>query len=415
MDHRSYPDPRARGHRHSQAVAVLLWFLLGATAHATDRPETSPKHYTERIPGTEVAFEMVPVPGGTFLMGSPDTERHQPVADASPVPPSQRDQRAIDIAPQVEVAVEPFFMGRHEVTWAEFNEFLRNYHRVSQQARPPKIPADRLADAVTYPTPMYELELGPELDRMGRTARHPAVFMSHFAARQYTKWLSKKTGRFYRLPSEAEWEYACRAGTKTAYSFGDDPEQLDPHGWYFDNSYEDKKPDGGYHTVGQKKPNAWGLYDMHGNVAELVIDQYEAGWYTQFAGKTVDVKDAIRWPDKQYPRLARGGGWESDAADCRSASRFAVTRQHNRQDPEEPKSPYWLTDGRWIGFRVVSPRRQPPDPEKAKWWDPDPKTEQVIRRRGEDRWVRELIQPPAPAPQATPTDAPGGRIDRREE
>src|SRR5207302_2029158 len=111
-------------------------------------------------------------------------------------------------------------------------------------------------------------------------------------ARQYTKWLSKKTGRFYRLSCEAEWEYACRAGTTTAYFFGDDSKRLGECGWFFGNSSrpnnDPSHPNGetGYHKAGQKKPNAWGLYDLYGNVAEWCVDRYDPDWYRGFAGKT---------------------------------------------------------------------------------------------------------------------------------
>ncbi len=245
---------------------------------------------------------------------------------------------------------------------------------------------------MTYPTPMYELEAGPVLDRMGRANKYPAVIMSQFAARQYTKWLSKKTGRFYRLPTEAEWEYACRAGTKTAYSFGDDPEQLKDYGWYFDNSAL-ADGDGAYHAVGLKKPNPWGLYDMHGNVAEWCLDQYSPTWYAKFEGKKNNWHDLINWPSTQYPRVIRGGSWNSEAEDCRSASRVASDKKMNVKDPQLPQSPHWLTDGFWIGFRVVAPVKQPSEEEKVRYWDvDDPVTKRVIER---DREIREIIPPPA--------------------
>jgi formylglycine-generating enzyme required for sulfatase activity len=191
------------------AGSVLVLTFAPRRVLAADAPAGDAKPFTQTIPGSTITFDMVPIPAGKFLMGSPATEKG----------------RKEDEGPQFQVQVDPFFMGKYTVTQTEYNYFLSNYQRLAS-AGAPTIPKDKLADAVTYPTPMYELEAGPVLDRMGRGANFPAVIMSQFAARQYTKWLSKKTGRFYRLPTEAEWEYACRAGTTTAYSFGDDPALL---------------------------------------------------------------------------------------------------------------------------------------------------------------------------------------------
>jgi formylglycine-generating enzyme required for sulfatase activity len=354
--------------------------LAAAAARVEGASDPAPVvPYTQAIPGTDVSFRMVPVPGGVFTMGSRLRDEH----------------KAPDQTPAVEVEVEPFYMGEHEVTWGEYEPFLQNYHRLAGiQGRPP-IPADKMADAVTYPTPFYELEGGPVLDRVGRGGRFPAAGVSHFDARQYTKWLSKKTGRFYRLPTEAEWEYACRAGAKTAYSFGDDPKLLDDYGWFYDNS---KLPDGepAYREVGTKNPNQWGLYDMHGNVAEWCIDQYHPRWYRQFKGLgRVKAPQTVNWPNKKHPRAIRGGSYDHEAADCRSAARIGSSRvavdYHNVMDI--PESPHWSTSGFWIGFRVVSPATEPPEAEKLRYWNADdPITQEAIRG---SRELHELVEPAA--------------------
>jgi formylglycine-generating enzyme required for sulfatase activity len=356
------------------ALAALLAAPAGLAR--ADAPAADAKAFEQALPGTDVKFSMLPIPGGKFKMGSPDTEK----------------DRREDEGPQFEVEVEPFFMGATEVTWAEYQLFLKNYDRLAKAGGTP-VPEDKLADAVTYPTPLYELDAGPVLDRMGRGARHPAVIMSQFAARQYTKWLSKLTGRFYRLPTEAEWEYACRAGTTTAYSFGDDPAKLDDYGWDVDNSDPDKDNETSYQPVGSKKPNPWGLFDMHGNVGEWTIDAYKADWYKQFAGKTVKAVDAINWPNspRPYPHVIRGGGHESEATDLRSAARFQSKPNMNKRDPQLPKSPYWRTEGFWVGFRVVAPAKEPSDVDKVKFWNADDKATIDSSRR--DRDQHEIVGP----------------------
>jgi formylglycine-generating enzyme required for sulfatase activity len=186
--------------------------------------------------------------------------------------------------------------------------------------------------------------------------------MTQLAARCYCKWLSAKTGRYYRLPTEAEWEYACRAGTTTAYSFGDDPEQLEQHGWFFFNA------DDQCQKVGQKKPNPWGLYDMHGNVQEWVLDAYASDTYQQRAGRT--VQNPLLVPQSIYPRVVRGGCWDSDPEDLRSAARGASDPQWKSQDPRDPQSIWQFTTPVAPGFRVVRPLRVPTAAE-AEPYEPD--------------------------------------------
>jgi formylglycine-generating enzyme required for sulfatase activity len=352
------------------AVPSVPARAAGDAAPAADQ-RAEGKPYTQKIPGSDVSFNLVPIPAGKFQMGSPDSEK----------------KRKKDEGPQFTVEVEPFWMGATEVTQAEYELYLEKYHLLAEKGAPP-IPKDKMADAVTYPTPMYELEAGPILQRMGRGGKFPAVIMSQYAARQYTKWLSKKTGHFFRLPTEAEWEYAARAGTDTAYDFGKDAEKLEDYAWFIENSPAQKNGDTQYHEVGKKKPNPWGLYDIYGNVAEWCIDAYAEDWYKQFAGKTVKWNECINWPKEVYPRVIRGGGYDSEPEECRSASRYASSEKLNVKDPQIPQSPHWMSDGFWVGFRVVSPVKEPTEAEKHKFWDVDDDyTKEVLQR---DREIRDI-------------------------
>ena len=134
---------------------------------------------------------------------------------------------------------------------------------------------------------------------------HPVDNVSWDDAGEFCKRLSVKEGRRYRLPTEAEWEYGCRAGTKTAYARGDDVVALGASGWSKENS------DGATHSVGRKRANGWGLFDMHGNVWEWCED-WHGGAFDEFA---VDP----RGPKQGDYRVIRGGSWNSPAAECRSA------------------------------------------------------------------------------------------------
>ena len=363
-----------------QHAILLLSTLLGCfvpNVCAQQPAEAAPRSYFETVPGTDIRFEMLSIPGGTFTMGSPHTEKGR-----------KENER-----PQFRVKVDPFYMGRYVVTGPEYKAFESEYVRVDRQGRAKSIPKDHVADAVTYPTPQYEAFYRPVVNRMGGDGfGMPAVAMSHYAARQYTKWLSYKTGRFYRLPTEAEWEYACRAGTATAYSYGNDPKQLDDYAWFEDDS-DEKDGDPGYHKTGLKQPNRWGLYDMQGNVAQWCVDAYSADWFKQFAGKTVNWHDAINWPLHRYPCVIRGGGYDSEAVDCRCAARLHSDRQLNKRDPDVPVSPYIESDGFWVGFRLVSPVATPSEAEKHRYWDEV--DDQIKNDTHRDRDLHEVLTPAA--------------------
>ena len=308
-------------------------------AGAEARNEAEMKPYTDRLSDSEATFEMVPIRGGTFPMGSPASE----------------PGRLEDEGPVHEVKVGPFWMGKYEVTWDEYEVFMFSLD-VARRRITNKQPSDldKLADAVTRPTKPYtdmSFSMGKE--------RFPAICMTQLAAKKYCQWLSAKTGRYYRLPTEAEWEYACRAGTKTAYFFGDDASKLGEYGWFFENSHDS------YHHVGEKKPNPWGLYDMHGNVAEWCTDQYVPDFYQKFAGKAAANPMAV--PKTVEPCVVRGGGWDDDPPALRSAARRGSEKDWKQQDPQVPQSIWYYTDAQFVGFRVVRPLVEPDEKEKEKY------------------------------------------------
>ena len=369
-------------------LAAVLFFIHGLSAGELaeglqkEKPESGRFVKTELgymvpyktvIPGTDIEFEMIPIPAGKFKLGSPADE-----AD-------RRD----DEGPQVEISVEPFWMGKCEVTWAEYKAFMNTYDifKSFDNKKMRVVNQSNVADTITAPTPLYDSTFTYLL---GEEDRQPAVTASHYAAKQYTKWLSLMSGNIYRLPTEVEWEYACRAGTTTPYSFGD-ASNIDDYAWHYENSDE------GYQEVGTKKPNPWGLHDMHGNVAEICLDQYEEDAYSKFKSK--DAEDCIVWTTKMFPNVIRGGSWESDPPDLRSAARMQ-TEDWREEDPNLPRSPWWFTDepALAVGFRLSRPLNPPARETINKFWTEDSEMLKmaVDNRLEEGRGARGLVDKDLP-------------------
>ena len=264
-------------------VSILIGALVLATA--VGAADQLPKKYTETVTtkdGSTLSFDMVLVPSGTFTMGTPAGE-----AD-----------RVENEGPQHKVQVDQFYMCTTEATlelflayYQETGTAKKDFIEVAEAAKNAE-PKEEDTDTITGPTPVY----GDMT--MGYSKKHPAIGLSWHNAMTVCRWLSQKTGKQYRLPTEAEWEYACRAGTTAAFGAAKDEEELTEYGWFFDNA--DMEP----HAVASLKPNAWGLYDMQGNVREWVHDFYSPTAYKDAAaaGVAKNPRRAGRW---QGPRRTR--------------------------------------------------------------------------------------------------------------
>jgi formylglycine-generating enzyme required for sulfatase activity len=237
--------------------------LLEKIAKATDKavsPISAPKTLTLDL-GKGVTMKLVLIPAGKFIMGSPDSEK----------------DRKADEGPQHEVTIsKPFYLGVFEVTQEQYEQIIG------------KNPSNF------------------------KGSDNPVESVSWEDATAFCKMLSDKTGRTVRLPTEAEWEYACRAGTRTAHFCGDDASKLGDFAWFNQNS--ERKT----HPVGQRKPNAFGLYDMHGNVWEWCGDWYADSYAN---AKNQDPTG----PDSGTQRVLRGGCWYYIPRGCRSAHRGGLT------------------------------------------------------------------------------------------
>lgn len=239
-----------------------------APAEATSGTEEHPANSNTESPEAAAAQEMVLIPAGAFTMG---------------------DQDEVDAEPHV-VSVSAFFMDKNLVTQEQFQKVMgENPSRWKGEGNP--VEQVRWSDAVRYCNKRSELEgLKPCYD--------------------LTTWKCDFNADGYRLPTEAEWEYACRAGATTAYYFGESESKLGDHAWYDKNSGGHPRP------VGKKKPNAWGLYDMAGNLWQWCNDFYQVDYYTQ------SPKQDPRGPDEGKTKVVRGGAWRFSADNCRAGYRY---------------------------------------------------------------------------------------------
>ncbi len=266
--------------------------------------------------------------------------------------PDTVEYRREDEGPAFEVRVDSFWMGVYEVTYEAYRIFRDKKLDMPTEDRP-----NWDADAVARPSPPYE---DPTFG-MGEDG-FPAVSMTQFGALQFCKWLSDKTGEFYRLPTEAEWEYACKAGQGDAYYIEGGASDLAEYAWYYENSSEK------YQKVGQKKSNPLGLFDMLGNVSEWTLDQYDPDAYRIMAQEQAgEVNPWIR-PTKLHPRTVRGGSWDDDADSQRCTCRIESSRKWKERDPQIPRSFWWNTDSPFVGFRIVKPNRKPSPEEQEAFW-----------------------------------------------
>jgi sulfatase modifying factor 1 len=320
-------------------LSTLMLVGLAPFLESEDRPKQDFEPYQQKITDTRFSFGMTPIPAGEFVMGSAPSDTN-----------AQKDE-----FPQHKVYVDAFWMGTHEIPWSIYELFLdKNFEAdMSENAIPSEV------DGVTRPsTPYLDMTFG-----MGKENK-PALAMTQYNAIQFCKWLYKKTGIFYRLPTEAEWEYAARAGKTTAFFFGDNPDQLSDYAWYGDNSGN------GTHDIGQKKPNPWGLYDILGNVMEWTYDKYLPTY--QVANPKTAVKNPMVKADELYPMVLRGGHFRSNAEDLRSAKRFASTPVWKQLDPQIPKSKWWFPEAPFVGLRVVRPLVAPSVDEINAYYDQAP-------------------------------------------
>ena len=328
-------DKASSLHAHDTAFGVSA-ADAGAPYAEAGKPDGF-RNFTEKIPGTRVSFDMIALPGGTFRMGSPENEPF----------------RKADEGPVRNVRLSGFWIAKTEVTWDEYMAFFRA--TASQGRTEGQVVTTKKADAISGATPPW----GAPDQGWGKGSR-PAITMSWYAANVYCQWLSKVTGKKYRLPTEAEWEYACRGGTETPYFFPGDPKKFSSRGFLRKILKPDTSLIASFVVYAGDSPsktqepsfvraNPFGLKNMTGNVAEFCSDVYAPDYY-----KNDSVSVNPKGPAGGREHVIRGGSFKSDAGDLRSAARdYTRTNEWLVTDPQMPKSKWWYSDCIDVGFRVV--------------------------------------------------------------
>jgi len=283
-------------------------------------------NYSEKIPNSDLSIEMIFIQGGEYSMGNKNSN--------------------------VNTQISSFWMSKYEITWEIYNLFMEFDQSNKLEYI---IDGDTIkVDGISKPTTPYtDMTFG-----MGYEG-FPAVNMTHFAASKFSKWLSLITGNYYRLPTEAEWEYACRSGTSSDYYYGDDISLIDEYSWNKNNS------DNSYQRVGQKIPNKWGLHDMLGNVSEWVADSYDDNIFKSKKLK----KDPFIFSESKYPKVYRGGSWNDEPSSLLTHKRFYSDNSLQKRDPQIPKSQWWNTDAPNIGFRIVRVNKDDSESRRNMFWN----------------------------------------------
>jgi formylglycine-generating enzyme required for sulfatase activity/nitrate/TMAO reductase-like tetraheme cytochrome c subunit len=305
---------------------------------------TAFENFTEYVPATSISFDMKAIPGGSFMMGSPDRE------------PLRQAQEG----PQRQVSISPFFMAEIETTWdmfwAFYAETFAEGRTTEEETRENNTMEGITADAITGPTPPFGVP-----DQGWGGGMRPVVTITHYTAEVFCQWLSLKTGKTYRLPTEAEWEYAARGGTETPYFFAGNPKSFSAKGFLRGIFAPKTEPIGQYvvyalNSDGKTQepsfvePNPFGLKNMLGNALEYVSDWYAENYLALMEDGAINPQG----PEEGTEHVVRGGSFSDDAANVRSASRRST--EHDKwgmTDPQQPKSIWWYSDINSIGFRVA--------------------------------------------------------------